>query len=356
MEQDKSISYMAMSDPTHSTAGSVTVVPEANAAWTDPIGRRHTYLRISVTDRCNLRCRYCMPAEGLEWLPREGLLSFEEIARVAGVFYDRGVRKIRFTGGEPTARRDLPRLVTMVRDRCPDASLHMTTNALLLHRDIDALWDAGLRGLNISLDSLDPGTFLKITRRDRFPETWSGVEAAYEKGYRPLKLNCVVLSGYNDGEAPAFVELTRDREFDVRFLEYMPYGRLNTLQPEDVSGGEIRGRIEAAGYGLEPIEWDGGPSRPSRVPGFRGTVGFITAVSHHFCDRCNRLRLTADGHFVNCLYGPKRTDLRPILRGGGSDEDLAAAIQNELNQKWAAHPDLTAGEIPVLGTMSQLGG
>lgn len=355
MEEDEGVNYKAMSDSTHSLQGSAPVRSETGA-WADRFGRSHTYLRISVTDRCNLRCRYCMPAKGLEWLPRKGVLSFEEIARVAGTFYDRGVRKIRFTGGEPTARKDLPRLVEMVRDRCPEASLHMTTNALLLHRDIDALWEAGLRGLNISLDSLDPVAFHRITRRDRFAETWSSVEAAYERGYRPLKLNCVVLRGYNDGEAPAFVELTREREFDVRFLEYMPYGRLNRLQPEYVSGDEIRRRIEAAGYRLEPIDWDGGPSRPSRVTGFSGTVGFITAVSHHFCDRCNRLRLTADGHFVNCLYGPKRTDLRPILRGGGSDEDIAEAIQAELDRKWEAHPDLTAGEIPVLGTMSQLGG
>jgi cyclic pyranopterin phosphate synthase len=327
-----------------------------NRVWIDPHGRRHGYLRISVTDRCNLRCRYCMPEEGLEWLPRGEILSFEEIARIAGVFHDRGVAKIRFTGGEPTARRDLPILVGMVRDRCPGASLHMTTNALLLARQIDALAASGLTGLNISLDSLDPETFARIARRDRFRETWDGIEAAWARGFRPLKLNCVVLRGLNDDEAPAFVELTRDRELDVRFLEYMPYGRLNELQPEYVSGEETRERIEAAGYRLEPIEWDGGPARSWRVPGFRGTVGFITAVSHHFCGSCDRLRLTADGFFVNCLYGEKRCDLKPLVRGGASDEEIAAAIQAELDRKWEAHPDLTEGLIPVLGTMSQIGG
>ncbi len=335
---------------------SATQAIPIRAEWVDPHRRRHDYLRISVTDRCNLRCRYCMPAEGLEWLPREEILSFEEIVRLAGVFHDRGVRKIRFTGGEPTVRRDLPRLVAMVRERCPEAGLYMTTNALLLGRDVGALREAGLSGLNISLDSLDPGTFQRITRRDRFAETWAGIEAAYESGYRPLKINCVVLRGLNDHEAPAFVELTRDRAFDVRFLEYMPYGVQNRLQPEYVSGAETRQGIEAAGHRLETLPWDGGPSRPYRVPGFAGTVGFITAVSHHFCGDCNRLRLTADGYFVNCLYGPKRADLKPVLRGGGSDDDLAAAIQEELDRKWAAHPDLTDGLIPVLGTMSQIGG
>ena len=330
--------------------------PTPNRSWIDRHGRRHGYLRISVTDRCNLRCRYCMPEEGLEWLPRAEILSFEEITRIAGVFHDRGVAKIRFTGGEPTARRDLPRLVAMVRERCPEASLHMTTNALLLGGQAEALTAAGLRGLNISLDSLDPVTFARITRRDRFAETWAGVEAAWERGFRPLKLNCVVLRGLNDDEAPAFVELTRDRAIDVRFLEYMPYGALNELQPEYVSGDETRERIEAAGYRLEPVDWDGGPARSWRVPGFQGTVGFITAVSHHFCGSCDRLRLTADGFFVNCLYGEKRCDLKPLLRAGASDDDIAAAIQDELDRKWEAHPDLTAGLIPVLGTMSQIGG
>jgi molybdenum cofactor biosynthesis protein A len=324
--------------------------------WHDLHGRPHTYLRISVTDRCNLRCRYCMPAEGLEWLPRQEILSFEEITRLAGVFHSRGVSKIRFTGGEPTVRKDLPVLVAMVRERCPSATLHMTTNGLTLRRDAAALKQAGLSGLNVSLDSLDPATFAAISRRDRFAETWAGIETAYELGFRPLKLNCVVLKGANDHEAPAFVALTRDRDFDVRFLEYMPYGHANTLQPEYVSGEEIRRRIEEAGYILEPLDWDGGPARSYRVPGYRGRVGFITAVSHHFCGACNRLRLTADGYFVNCLYGEKRLNLRDPLRSGADDDELAELIQSELDSKWAAHPDLAEGEIPVLGTMSQIGG
>lgn len=324
--------------------------------WRDQHGRSHDYLRISVTDRCNLRCVYCMPAEGLEWLSRPDVLSFEEITRLAGVFYDRGVRKIRFTGGEPTARRDLPQLVAMIHGRCPSASLHMTTNALFLHRQIRDLRAAGLEGLNVSLDSLDPEAFARITRRDRFADTWAGIEAAYDLGYRPLKFNCVVLRGLNDAEAPAFVELTRDRVIDVRFLEYMPYGSNNTLQPEYVSGTETRQRIEQAGYTLEPLSWDGGPARPYRALGHQGTVGFITAVSHHFCDQCNRLRLTCDGYFVNCLYGPKRADLKGVLRAGGSDEDLAAVIQEELDLKWSAHPNLASGEVAVLGSMSQIGG
>ena len=330
--------------------------PTSTTEWIDRHGRRHDYLRISVTDRCNLRCRYCMPEEGLEWLPREEMLSYEELTRLAGVFCDRGVGKVRFTGGEPTARRDLPRLVAMVRDRCPGASLHMTTNALLLGHQSAALAAAGLRGLNISLDSLDPETFARITRRDRFRETWAGIDDAWERGFRPLKINCVVLRGFNDHEAPAFVELTRLRELDVRFLEYMPYGNLNVLQPEYVPGEEIRRRIESAGYRLALLPWDGGPARPYRVPGHQGTVGFITAVSHHFCDRCNRLRLTADGYFVNCLYGEKRASLRDPLREGATDDELAAIVQAELDRKWAAHPDLTRGTISVLGTMSQIGG
>ncbi|MFN2384303.1 MAG: GTP 3',8-cyclase MoaA [Gemmatimonadota bacterium] len=325
-------------------------------AWQDPFGRAHTYLRISVTDRCNLRCRYCMPAEGMEWLPREDILSFEEITRLAGVFYDGGVRKIRFTGGEPTLRRDLPRLVAMIHDRCPEAGLHMTTNGLRLRAELPALRAAGLDGLNISLDSLDPAAFAALTRRDRFADAWAGIETACQLGYRPLKLNCVVLRGANDHEAPAFAALTRDRAFEVRFLEYMPFGALNTLQPEYVSGEETRGRLEAAGYELAPLPWDGGPARTFRVPGHVGTVGFITAVSHHFCGSCSRVRLTADGAVVNCLYSTRRTDLKAILRGGGDDAELAGAIQGELDRKWAAHPDLADGQIQVLGAMSQIGG
>ena len=331
-------------------------VRDSQPTWTDTHARTHDYLRISVTDRCNLRCRYCMPEEGLEWLAREEILSFEETTRLAGLFYDRGVRKIRFTGGEPTLRRDLPTLVRMVHERCPEVKLHMTTNALRLAELAVPLRSAGLAGLNISLDTLDRATFREMARRDRFDHTWAGIEAAYELGYRPIKLNCVVMRGLNDDEAPAFVELTRDREFDVRFLEYMPYGQQNQLQPEYVSGDETRRTIETAGYRLEPLPWDGGPARPFQVPGHVGRVGFITAVSHHFCGACNRLRLTADGYFVNCLYGPKLADLKPILRGGGSDLELTASIQAELDRKWAAHPDLTVGEIEVLGTMSQIGG
>lgn len=341
-------------NPATQTAPSARTRPEAR--WRDSHGRLHSYLRISVTDRCNLRCRYCMPAEGLEWLPRAEILTFEEIARLAGIFYDRGVTKIRLTGGEPTVRRDLPRLVAMLRDRCPGATLHMTTNGLTLAREAHAFHASGLTGLNVSLDSLDARTFAAVTRRDRFEATWRGIEAAYETGFRPLKINCVVLRGVNDHEAPRFVELTRDRAFDVRFLEYMPYGYVNTLQPEYVAGDEIAARIEAAGQRLEPLPWDGGPARTFRVPGHVGTVGFITAVSHHFCGSCNRLRLTADGYFVNCLYGEKRQNLRNPLRAGATDDDLAALVQADLDRKWAAHPDLAGGEIPVLGSMSQIGG
>ncbi len=333
-----------------------TVAAPATTKWVDTHGRIHRYLRISVTDRCDLRCRYCMPAEGLEWMPRAELLSFEEIARLAGLFHDRGVGKVRFTGGEPTVRRDLPDLVARVHARCPAASLHLTTNGVRLAELAGPLRKAGLTGVNVSLDALDRQTFLDLTRRDRFERTWAGIEAAWDAGFRPLKINCVVLRGWNDDQAPAFVALTRDRELDVRFLEYMPYGEVNRLQPEYVPGSEIRERIEAAGHRLEALPWDGGPARPYRVPGHAGTVGFITAVSHHFCDACDRLRLTSDGYFVNCLYGPKVCDLKPILRGGGSDAELALAIQEELDRKWAAHPDLTDGVIPVLGTMSQIGG
>ena len=297
-----------------------------------------------------------MPEEGVEWVERDEILSFEEITRLAGIFHDRGVTKIRFTGGEPLARRDLPALVAMIHGRCPDAALHMTTNAVHLDRHVRSLRSAGLDGLNVSLDSLDAETFAAMTRRDRYASARRGIEAAWESGFRPLKVNCVVLRGVNDHEAPDFVALTRERPIEVRFLEYMPYGEANTLQPEYVSGEEIRERIEAAGYALEPLAWDGGPARPYRAPGHAGTVGFITAVSHHFCDACDRLRLTADGFFVNCLYGPKRCDLKPLLRGGASDSEIASAIQSELELKWEAHPDLTSGEIPVLGTMSQIGG
>lgn len=292
---------------------------------TDGFGRRIEYLRISVTDKCNLRCVYCMPLEGMEWLRRDELLSFEEITRIVEAMAPLGLRRVRLTGGEPLVRRDLPELVARLSAIPGIDDLSLSTNAVLLEEHAEALRDAGLNRVNVSLDSLDPERVDRIARRPgSYERIMRGLEAAERFGFRPLKINVVLMEGMNDDEIPAFAELTRDRPWHVRFIEIMPTGaNLALSEHRYLSCDEALARVRRLGR-IEPVEGPtgNGPATYYRYPGAAGTIGVITPMSHNFCDRCNRMRLTAEGQLRPCLFGDLQTDLRAALRSGQPLEPL----------------------------------
>jgi molybdenum cofactor biosynthesis protein A len=305
-------------------------------ALVDTFGRAHTYLRIALTERCNLRCVYCMPEEGVPQRPREELLTLEEIHELARLFVRLGVRKIRLTGGEPLVRRGVEELVARLRAMPELETLAMTTNGLLLAEKLPALHRAGLDQLNISLDSFDPVKFSLIARRPGLERVLEGIELAIALGYRP-RINCVVLRGINDDEVLDFVAFARTRPVEVRFIEYMPFEGNRWTTDRLVPYGELLERIGSF-YRLEPLA--GGPhdtAKRFRIPGFVGTIGFITSMTEHFCSTCNRLRLTADGHLKVCLFGPQEVSLRDALRAGASEEDLVALIDAAVKRKKAHH-------------------
>ena len=324
----------------------------------DQFGRQIRYLRISVTDRCNLRCTYCMPEEGLDWIPKPDMLTYEEIAEIVSQMAEMGLERVRITGGEPLIRRDLPALVRQLAavDGIDDISL--STNAILLPRFATDLRAAGVNRLNISLDTLRRDRFEEIARRpaDRFDETMVGIAAAEEAGFDPIKINCVVLRGFNDDEVAAFAAMTRERPWHVRFIELMPVGRNLHLTDRFVSTDEVLRRIEA----IEDLEPDrgpvgNGPARYYRHPGAPGTVGVITPLSHNYCERCNRMRLTADGKLRTCLFGDHEVDLRGPLRETGS---ISAAVEQALAGKPKRHYLQlgTAVNSGGLDALSQVGG
>ena len=322
----------------------------------DPHGRTVRDLRISVTDRCNLRCRYCMPADGLEWLPRSDLLSYEEIERVARVCVERfGFTGIRLTGGEPTVRAHLPVLVQKLAALGTDLSL--TTNGATLRLLAGDLRAAGLRRINISLDSLRPETFFAVTRRHALDQVLDGIDAAVEAGFSPVKVNCVLIRGVNDDEMLDFAAFGRERGVTIRFIEFMPLDADEGWAPGTVvPGAEVVAAIDAV-YPLEPVDVRGSaPAERFRYVDGRGEVGVIASVTQSFCGSCDRVRLTADGMFRNCLFAVKETDLRAILRSGGSDDDLAGAISADVGNKWAGH---SIGQVHFIRpdrSMSQIGG
>lgn len=324
----------------------------------DGFGRRVEYLRISVTDKCNLRCVYCMPEEGLPWLKREQLLSFEEIAGIVRVMAGIGLRRVRITGGEPLVRRDLPVLVRLLRAVPGIEDIALSTNAVLLEEQAEALREAGVDRLNVSLDSLRPERIDAISRRPGSAEAiFRGLEAAERAGFAPIKLNCVVMRGRNDDEVVDFAAMTRERPWHVRFIEVMPTGEnLGVSQEEYVSSDEMLERIRAIGE-LAPVAGPGGngPATYFALPGAAGTIGVITPMSHNYCDRCNRMRLTADGQLRPCLFGEMQTDLRGPLRRGEPVEPL---IRHTLRIKPERHwlvrgSDEGSGGLAAL---SQVGG
>jgi len=299
-------------------------VPEAGPMH-DGFGRRVEYLRISVTDKCNLRCVYCMPEEGLPWLRREQLLSFEEITRIVREMAAMGLRRIRITGGEPLVRRDLPSLVRQLRSIPEIEDIALSTNGVLLEELALPLRRAGVDRINLSLDSLIPSRIDALSRRPGSAEKiFAGIAAAEKAGFAPLKINCVVMRGRNDDELAELAQVTRLRPWHIRFIEVMPTGdNLPVSRDEFVSAAEILERIGSLGA-LEPVTGPAGngPATYFAFPGALGTVGVITPMSHNYCDRCNRMRLTADGQLRPCLFGSIQTNLRDPLRAGLPMEPL----------------------------------
>jgi len=293
----------------------------------DQFGRRVEYLRVSVTDKCNLRCVYCMPLEGLEWLKREDILSYEEIEQIVRSMAGMGLRRVRITGGEPLVRKDLPELVRLLSAIPEIEDLSLSTNAVLLAAQADALRSAGIQRLNVSLDSLRPDRVDAIARRPgSFPKIMEGLEAAERAGFSPIKINVVLIRGQNDDEIADFAEITRERPWHVRFIELMPTGsNLDLSANQFVSCTEVLKTVEQIAT-LEPVEgpFGNGPARYYRFPGAPGTVGVITPMSHNYCSTCNRMRLTADGQLRPCLFGDIQTNLRDPLRAGEPLEPLVA--------------------------------
>jgi len=324
----------------------------------DGHGRRISDLRVSVTDRCNFRCQYCMPAEGLPWLEREEILRFEEIARLVGVLAEMGIRDVRLTGGEPLVRREFPVLVSMLSAIDGIEDLSLTTNGYLLERDADALVAAGIHRVNVSIDSLQRDRFFQMTRRDALPKVMRGLEAiARHPEVRPIKVNAVAMRGFTEEEALPFAEFARSTAFQVRFIEFMPLDGDRAWSGDRVlTGAELRRIIDRV-YPLEELPRE--PSATARVFRFRdgrGEIGFISPVSEPFCADCNRIRLTADGKLRTCLFSLHETDLREPLRAGASDDDLEEVVRNAVWRKELKHHVGEPGFRQPPRTMSAIGG
>ncbi len=333
----------------------IAVTSPAPSPLVDRFGRVHRDLRISITDRCNFRCTYCMPADGLEWVPRDELLSFEEIERVARVFVERlGFESIRLTGGEPTVRRGLVDLVARLARLGVDLS--MTTNGAMLRDLASALRAAGLRRVNISLDTLRPERFAALTRRDELGRVLDGVRAAVEAGFDPVKLNVVALSGVNDDEIVDLAAYGRAVGAEVRFIEVMPLDADHRWERGSVVPGEQIIRTIGEVFPLRPLPRDDAPAELWEYEDGGGRVGAIPTVTAPFCARCDRVRLTAEGRLRNCLFSTRETDLRAVLRRGGSDDDLVAAAMSCVAEKAAGHGIGTATFVQPPRTMSQIGG
>ncbi|MBV8983794.1 MAG: GTP 3',8-cyclase MoaA [Acidimicrobiia bacterium] len=341
--------------PTRKRSASPT---PADGPLVDTFGRVHTDLRISVTDRCNFRCSYCMPAEHMTWLPREGILTFEEIERVARVLKRLGVIAVRLTGGEPLARADLPVLVAKLAAIGFD-DLSLTTNGVGLPHLAQALVDAGLQRVNVSCDSLDRERFASITRRDALDAVLAGMDAAEAAGLAPVKVNVVLMRDVNDDEVVDFAAFARKTGRPVRFIEYMPLDAAHAWErPDVVPAREIVERIDAV-FPLEAIgsrDDDPAPADRYRFADGRGEIGVIASVTDAFCGSCNRLRLTADGALRNCLFATQESSVRDLLRAGSSDADLEALCRRVVSSKAAGHGIDAPNFTPPERSMSQIGG
>lgn len=309
-----------------------------SAFLTDNFGRRHTYLRISLTEKCNLRCQYCMPDEGVKLTPRGQLLSTAEILTLARLFVQEGVDKIRLTGGEPLIRPDVVDIIAELRKLKGLKTIAVTTNGINLARSLPKLKDAGLDLINISLDSLVPAKFEFIVRRKGFQKVMEGIDKAIEMGYNPVKVNCVVMRGLNEDELLHFVALTESKPLEVRFIEYMPFDGNKWNFKKMVSYQEMLDRVRQHWPNLNRLQTGlTDTAKTYQVPGFKGQVGFITSMSDHFCGSCNRLRITADGNLKVCLFGNSEVSLRDVLRSGASEEELLHIIGAAVGKKKKQH-------------------
>ncbi|HEX8207379.1 MAG TPA: GTP 3',8-cyclase MoaA [Solirubrobacteraceae bacterium] len=322
----------------------------------DGHGRAIGDLRLSVTDRCNFRCQYCMPAEGLPWLDRSAVLSFEEIERLVALFASMGVRDVRLTGGEPLVRRAFPALAAKLAPLVDDLSV--TTNGFLLERDAEALVRAGVNRFNVSIDSLQRDRFFEMTRRDALPRVLAGLEAlaAFPEAH-PIKVNAVALRGFTEDEVVPFAHFAREHPYEVRFIEFMPLDADRAWEIDKVlTGEEIRAAIHEV-FPLEPEPRDAhATARVYRFADGRGRIGFINPVSEPFCGDCNRIRLTAEGKLRTCLFSINETDLRGPLRSGASDDELERIVREAVWRKELKHRVNEPGFVQPARSMSAIGG
>ncbi|KAM9608234.1 molybdenum cofactor biosynthesis protein 1 isoform 9-T9 [Morphnus guianensis] len=309
-----------------------------SAFLTDSFGRQHNYLRISLTEKCNLRCQYCMPEEGVQLTPKSELLTAQEIITLARLFVKEGVEKIRLTGGEPLIRPDVVDIVGQLYKLEGLKTIAVTTNGINLTRLLPRLKEAGLNAINISLDTLVPAKFEFIVRRKGFHKVMEGIHKATELGYRPVKVNCVVMRGFNEDELLGFVDFTKDLPLDVRFIEYMPFDGNKWNFKKMVSYKEMLDTIKQRWPELEKLTCETSSTAKSyKVPHFQGQISFITSMSEHFCGSCNRLRITADGNLKVCLFGNSEVSLRDHLRSGASEEELVQIIGAAVGRKKKQH-------------------
>jgi cyclic pyranopterin phosphate synthase len=328
-------------------------------ALRDSWGREIKSVRVSVTDKCNFRCTYCMPAEGLEWLRRDEILTFEEIARLAGVLARLGVEEVRLTGGEPLVRRDLPVLVGLLAQIDGVRDLSLTTNGILLDRLAGPLVAAGLHRINVSLDSLNHVRFAEITRRDALDAVLRGLEEAERyPQLSPIKVNCVAVKGFTETEVPALADLARRKPYVVRFIEFMPLDADEAWREDDVlTGAEIRALVEER-YGplVEAPAKASSTARRFRFADGVGELGFVNPVSEPFCSSCDRIRVTADGQLRTCLFSRREWDLKTPMRDGASDDELIRLIRFAVQHKELKHRINDPGFVRASRSMSQIGG
>ena len=324
----------------------------------DKIHRRINYLRLSVTDRCNLRCMYCMPEEGIPFLPHEDILTYEEMLHLVEISTRCGIQKVRLTGGEPLARKGFIHFLERLGDMDSLKEITLTTNAVLLKEYAADIMDCGICRINISLDTLKPERFSQITGRDHFDKVWEGIEEAERMGFNPIKINVVAIKGVNDDEILDFARLTLEKPYHVRFIELMPVGKENTWSIEKfISTEEIFERIQTLGV-LKPIISNplDGPADRFVLDGGKGELGFIGALSQHFCDSCNRLRLTAEGRLRSCLFSDQEIDVKTPLREGRDDDYLVNLIECAIENKPVEHGLIKSGPRKCVRQMSTIGG
>ena len=316
------------------------------------------YLRLSVTDRCNLRCIYCMPEKGIRFMPHSEILTYEEMLHIVRLSIQKGIRKVRLTGGEPLVRKGFISFLERLSKIEGLEEITLTTNGVLLKSLAADIKNCGISRINVSLDSLRPERFFRITGRDFFERVWEGLEEAEHVGFNPIKINVVAIKGVNDDEILDFAALTQKKPYHVRFIEIMPIGDKNTWTAEKfISAKEIHNRIQTLGV-LQPIGHNplDGPAERYALEGAKGEVGFIGALSNHFCDNCNRLRLTADGHLKGCLFSDQETDIKTPLRDGKGDSHLLNLIRDTILNKPKAHGLLVSNPRKCVRAMNSIGG